>query len=115
MQCVDSLNQLEMLTRHDVKGGGEVAIPASVTIYLLCIYPFPMAEGMEQVPANVSCLAAGFTSCCIAPNIEDCRTRGSSGCYCDQSCYTSVGRDCCADIGRICSELDPTIMYLLLC
>lgn len=102
----------KMLARHNV-GGEVVGVHTSGTdlLAVLCIYPFPIAQGMEQVAANVSCLAAGFTSCCTEPNIEDCRTRGPSGCYCDQSCYTSVGRECCADIGSICGELAPTIMY----
>lgn len=104
--------RLEMLARHDVISGEEVVVHfRDHLLAVLCIYPFPTAQGMEQVAANVSCLAAGFTSCCTAPTIEGCRTRGPSGCYCDQGCYTSVGRQCCADIGTICGELAPTIMY----
>lgn len=47
---------------------------------------------------ETSCVAAGFTSCCVPDNAAHCIL--SSGCRCDFRCHSRL--DCCEDILSIC-------------
>ena len=52
-----------------------------------------------------SCVAAGYSGCCIS----SCYISG--GCYCDSLCHAA--RDCCLDIKGIVSEYKLHLLLFL--
>ena len=45
-----------------------------------------------------SCLANGYSSCCVNGNCQD----SSSSCYCDANCH--LFKDCCIDVPSDCKK-----------
>lgn len=49
-----------------------------------------------------SCVAAGFSGCCLSDDKLECAGADPPFCFCDPSCYESD--DCCSDLPSICGS-----------